>query len=305
MLRKTLIDDEVYMYIYRIKFQNEKNQYYIGCRKSKHPFDLDTKYMGSPGKCNKKLWESDTPREKRLIKQWSKGEITYDFLLKKEAEIIKAAWEKDGKEVCLNKNVTGNIDPEFISEFRKKEYAEGKGGLNSLSPEQKAAGHYKANFLTKNTKFVVQDPEGKVYRGEHGGIYTFAKNHNLPGSSMHQLVNGEIAQVRGWRRVGDKPFLNGFSHVAFVPKDPLAANKYKNHREWKSRVSAMLFDMFMNKKMNFRDIAIRLTIMGETTKFGKKFDSTRCSQLFREWFPEHDHVKILKNRKGKLRNGHV
>ena len=66
MLRKTLIDDEVYMYIYLIEFENVEEQYYIGCRKSKYPFNQDTEYMGSPGKVNNKLWDSDVPRKKSL-----------------------------------------------------------------------------------------------------------------------------------------------------------------------------------------------------------------------------------------------
>lgn len=300
MLRKTLIDDEVYMYIYHIQFENVEKQYYIGCRKSKYPFDQDTEYMGSPGKINKKLWDSDVPRKKTLLRQWGKGEITYKFLLNKESEIIEKAWERDGKERCLNKQAYAKIDPEFISAQGKQLYAEGKGGIATLTDEQQAAGRYKANFLTKNAKFVIQDPKGKVYQCEYGGVYVFAKNHNLPGASLHHLVNGEIVQVRGWRRVGDKSIMRGFSHVEFVPKDPEGAYKSKRIREWKSRVSSLLWDMFMNKKLNYITIARRLNIMGERTQTGKKFCSSRCSQLFLEWFPHIDGKKIQKERAGKV-----
>lgn len=302
MLRKTLIDDEVYMYIYLIQFENVEEQYYIGCRKSKYPFDQDTEYMGSPGKVNKKLWDSDVPRKKTLLRQWGKGEITYADLLNRESEIIEKAWERDGKERCLNKQAYAKIDPEFISIQKKQEYAEGIGGIANLTEEQLAAGRYKANFLTKAVKFVVQDPEGNVHHCEHGGIYPFAKQHNLPGASLHHLIHGEIAQCRGWRRVGDKSIMRGFSHVDFVPKDPLEANKSKKIREWKSRIGSLLWDMFMNKKMNYNAIAERLNIMGERTRFGKKFYSTRCSQLFIELFPHIDGKKIQKERAGRLRN---
>lgn len=299
-MSKCFRNEQVYMYIYHIQFENEERQYYIGCRKSKYPFDQDTQYMGSPGKVNKKLWDSDVPRKKTLIKQWSKGEIAYDFLLKKESEIIEKAWERDGKKRCLNKQAYAKIDPAFISAQKKKEYAEGKGALNNLTKEQISAGRYKANFLTKSVEFVVQDPKGKVYQVEYGGIYTFAKNHGLPGTSFFQMIVGDVAQCRGWRRVGDRSLLVGFSHVEFFPKDPLAANKSMRLRKWKSRISAMLFDMFMNKKMSYSEISNRLNIMGERTINGKKFCSTRCNQLFIEWFPHIDYQQIIKDRKGKI-----
>ena len=75
--------------------------------------------------------------------------------------------------------------------------------------------------------------------------------------------------------------------------------------KWKSRISALLWDMFMNKKMSYRDISRRLNIMGERTINGKEFSSTRCSQLFIEWFPHIDGIKIQKDRKGKLVNNRI
>lgn len=186
----------IYYYLYMIKFETE--QFYIGCRKSKVPASEDVDYWGSPGKTNKVLW--DLKKEKHIL--FESTDISYKELTDKEKVFIREAWKKFGKQKCINKNIGGNLDPEFLSRISKENYKNGIGGLAKLTPEIRKASQLKGS-ITKSIDFEVRDPNGKIWKGK--GIYPFAKKHGLNGACLWQLIRGEFDSCNGWTNANVDP----------------------------------------------------------------------------------------------------
>ena len=185
-----------YHYLYIIQF--ETGQFYIGARKSKVPASEDTKYWGSPGKINKRLWKLE--KEKHIL--FESTDISYKELTDKEKFLIGEAWKKYGKDKCINKNIGGNIDPEVISRISKENYAHGRNALAKLTPEQRIANQLKA-AITKSVEFQVRDPNGKIYTAK--GIYPFAEKHGLNGANLWEVVRGRYDSYNGWTNIDVDP----------------------------------------------------------------------------------------------------
>lgn len=185
-----------YHYLYMITF--EDGRFYIGSRKSKVPAIEDIHYFGSPGKVIEHLWEMK--KEKHIL--FESTDISYKDLTDKEKVLIREGWKKFGKEICVNKNIGGNIDPELISKVAKERYASGKTALANLTYEERVAIQLKGS-VTKSIEFQVRDPNGKIHTAK--GIYPFAKKHGLNGGNFWGLIRGDVDYCQGWTRADDDP----------------------------------------------------------------------------------------------------
>ena len=76
-------------------------------------------------------------------------ESSYKDLTDKEKVLIREGWKKFGKEICVNKNIGGNI------EIAKERYASGKTALANLTYEERVAIQLKGS-VTKSIEFQVR-----------------------------------------------------------------------------------------------------------------------------------------------------
>lgn len=208
-----------YCYLYLIKF--EDGTFYLGSRKSKVPANEDVKYWGSPGKTIKHLWEME--KEKHIL--FESTDISIQDLRKKEYKMIKAGWEKFGKNKCINKNAGGLncLDLEVCRETGKKLY-EQKKGFFGWTPEEWSKNSKENWHSNKNARGFMSWDEEKMQefreqqRKKFCKTYTFispsgekvivndlpafCKKNNLCRTTMGEVAKGKYLQHQGWSLCG-------------------------------------------------------------------------------------------------------
>jgi len=207
---------QFYYYLYLIKFND--GRYYIGSRKCKCKPEEDVQYMGSPVTF-KELWrDPNLSKKKYIIKEVN----SIEDLRRIEPKLIKEAWKKDGKDLCLNRHAAPYFHPEVCSRSGKKTYELGLGihalsredqvkngkktyelglGIHSLTSEEKSkAGKIGGNICAQKyaREFVLLSPEGKVFQGRN--LRKFCREHELDHANIRRLLRGVQLSSKGWTR---------------------------------------------------------------------------------------------------------
>ena len=216
---------QFYYYLYLIKFND--GRYYIGSRKSKCKPEEDTKYMGSPVTF-KELWtDSNFIKKKYIIKEVN----SVEELRRIEPKLIKDAWRKDGKDICLNRHASPHFHTEVCINAGKRTYELGVGahaltkeqqsengklggkisgkrthelrvGIHSLTSEEKSkAGKMGAKTTVErySREFALISPNGKVFQERN--LRKFCREHGLDSSNVRRVLNGTQLTSKGWTRL--------------------------------------------------------------------------------------------------------
>jgi hypothetical protein len=185
-----------YYYLYLIQFND--GRYYIGSRKCKCKPERDTKYMGSPV-TYKELW-SDPNLSK--IKYILKEVDSVNELKRIEPILIKAGWERDGRDLCLNRHASPTFHPEVCSKggkiSGKNSYELGRG-IFGLSKEQQLENCKKGAKITSERyarEFAVISPKGEVFKGRN--LTRFCDEHGLDVANVRRVLRGTQSYYKGW-----------------------------------------------------------------------------------------------------------
>jgi hypothetical protein len=216
----------MYYYLYLIKFDD--GRYYIGSRKCKCKPEEDTGYMGSPVTF-KELWiDPNLNKKKYIIREVD----SVKELRRIEPKLIKEAWKKDGKNICLNRHASPTFHPEVCSKggkiSGKKSYEQGTGihgltkeersyngkmggkisgkksyeqgtGIYGLSEEQ--INKYRkmgAKIMGEKSakEFVIVSPTGEVIQGKN--LRKFCREYQLDRRGIFRVLKGIQSHCKGW-----------------------------------------------------------------------------------------------------------
>jgi hypothetical protein len=151
---------EEFYYLYIIQFSD--GRYYIGSRKCECKPEDDKKYMGSP-KTFKHLWtDPNLTKTKHIIREIS----SYKEVRRLETILIEAAWKRDGKDVCVNRNSSPRFHPEI--------------------------------YTLKAREFVLVSPTGEVFYAKN--MSKFGRKYNLDWRHIQKVLKGQRKHHKGWTK---------------------------------------------------------------------------------------------------------
>jgi hypothetical protein len=153
-----------FYYLYIIRFGD--GRYYIGSRGCDCRPEDDMEYTGSPITF-KHLWtDPNLTKKKYIIKEFS----SYDVVRRLETVLIEAAWKRDGKDICVNRNSAPRFHPEICR----------------LNAEKKAK------------EFVLVSPTGEVIRAKN--MHNFGRVYDLDWRHIQKVLKGQRKHHKGWTK---------------------------------------------------------------------------------------------------------
>jgi hypothetical protein len=196
---------QLYYYLYLIKFND--GRYYIGSRKCECKPEEDTGYMGSPVTF-KELWaDSNLSKTKYILREVH----SVEELKRIEPKLIKEAWKRDGKDVCLNRHASPTFHPDVCVKGGKiggkisgKKALELRIGIHAQTPEQKIEyGKIGGKIIAERTarEFTLVSPTGEVIHGRN--LREFVKENNLDRRCIQKVLNGKYKHHKGYMRYND------------------------------------------------------------------------------------------------------